>query len=832
MPVRLPHHCVLLVLLLAVIATSTSQQISPPQQPAAVAADVGTPIRIPNIAERSASLAALLRRATSHTQEDASVAEIRQSLKELSSSIHDLENYSRTAGAIPDGVGSASDLLTNWAPVGDRLRVWTALLERRATLLGSDQTSLASEERDWQLTLDSQEFSELPTELQGRIRERVQSIRAARESVSAKLGESALLLDDLGEQRAVVEASMESLRALESAQRSGLLSKDGPVLWKVFTERRAPSPPVTDAYNSKAEWVKEYAYRILRIASIGLLLVLVTWGLLRGLRRTAHVWRESTNESLQALALVVNRPISSAFFVAVMLCAVSLRDVPPWMIGLSGGILLIPSLRLLPSLVPAEVKSSFYALVVLMILNDLLNLLPTTSPWFRIGLAVLQVLFLVALLWARHTLTKVARPSVWTATMRISAIVGLCIAAAVLAANVAGLVRLSAFASTTLLSTFYGAVIVRGMVVILVGFLTLLARSRRMSFLFAARQSRGQLETRIKHTLNIIGVLAFFAVVLYLTELLDPFMQNSTAFLNTDFSLGSLNFTIYHILVFLLILLAAHVLSRILRVILEAAVYPRFQFRDGQAEAFSKIMHYTVMLVGFLFATVTAGVQLSNIALLAGGLGVGIGLGLQNVVNNFVSGLILLFERPIQVGDGVTIGSTSGVVRDIGIRASLIRGWDGADVIVPNGELLSGTLTNWTHSDRNRRIEITVGVAYGSDPHQVMAILTEIAGKHELVLKEPAPAAIFTEFADSSLNFILRVWCDLSNAVSVGSEIRTKINEEFARAQIQIPFPQQDINIRGVNIHSVPDAMQNPVQPQAEAGDSAAITDTRREPES
>ena len=202
------------------------------------------------------------------------------------------------------------------------------------------------------------------------------------------------------------------------------------------------------------------------------------------------------------------------------------------------------------------------------------------------------------------------------------------------------------------------------------------------------------------------------------------------------------------------------------------------------------------MILGFILAFAAAGVELSNIAILAGGLSVGIGLGLQGIVNNFVSGLILLFERPIQAGDVVAVGTTSGVVKDIGIRASMIRTWEGADVIVPNGELISGELTNWTHSDSNRRVDITVGTAYGTDPKRVTEILAALAKKHELILAEPAPVSLFMGFGESSLDFILRFWCDTSNWLAVSSEIRGQIADAFRRAGIEIPFPQRDLHIR------------------------------------
>jgi small-conductance mechanosensitive channel len=188
-------------------------------------------------------------------------------------------------------------------------------------------------------------------------------------------------------------------------------------------------------------------------------------------------------------------------------------------------------------------------------------------------------------------------------------------------------------------------------------------------------------------------------------------------------------------------------------------------------------------------------VDLSKVTLLVSALGVGIGFGLQNVVNNFVSGLILVFEHPVQVGDSVEVGTTFGEVRKIGFRASVLRTPDGAEVIIPNGELVGARFTNWSLSDRLRRISISVGVAYGTDPNRVIDILLGIARKHPAVLADPAPLAVFDRFGDSALNFTLLCWSSVDKFFLARSELTIAINNAFKEAGIQIPFPQQDVHV-------------------------------------
>ena len=178
-------------------------------------------------------------------------------------------------------------------------------------------------------------------------------------------------------------------------------------------------------------------------------------------------------------------------------------------------------------------------------------------------------------------------------------------------------------------------------------------------------------------------------------------------------------------------------------------------------------------------------------------LGVGIGFGLQDIVKNFISGLILIFERPIQIGDAVQVEELSGRVKHIGIRSSTIKTWEGAEVIVPNGNLISNKLVNWTLSDQLRRIDIKVGVAYGTDVNLVMETLLECAKLNENILTSPAPYVLFNDFADSSLEFELRSWTsNYSDWVEIRSDIRVAIDKAFKEKNIEIPFPQRDLHLK------------------------------------
>lgn len=218
----------------------------------------------------------------------------------------------------------------------------------------------------------------------------------------------------------------------------------------------------------------------------------------------------------------------------------------------------------------------------------------------------------------------------------------------------------------------------------------------------------------------------------------------------------------------------------------------------GVRIAIGSIVKYAVLTIGFVVILQTAGIDLSSITILFGALGVGIGFGLQNITNNFVSGLIILFERPIKVGDRIEVAGISGDVIDISMRATTILTNDNISIIVPNSEFISSTVINWSHTDRNVRFNFPVGVSYREDPCRIRQILLEIALENPGVLKDPKPDVLFTEYGDSALMFNLRIWTNayIGRPGVLKSQLYYEISRRFREEGVEIPFPQRDIHIK------------------------------------
>ena len=265
------------------------------------------------------------------------------------------------------------------------------------------------------------------------------------------------------------------------------------------------------------------------------------------------------------------------------------------------------------------------------------------------------------------------------------------------------------------------------------------------------------------------------------------------------FRIGSFHLSITDLIFAVIIFLVLLTATRWLQRLLETRIFPQTRLDSGMRNSLKSTIGYVGLIVAVAAAISTAGIDLSNIAIIAGALSIGIGFGLQNIVNNFVSGLILLAERPIKIGDWIVVGEHEGFVQRINVRATEIRTFQASSVIIPNSELLSSALLNWTHKDAMARIEIPVGVSYGADVDLVRDTLIEVAASHPEVIREPEPFVLFTAFGDSSLDFELR--CFVPQAVRkirIASAMRFEIMRLFRERGIEIPFPQRDVHLQGL----------------------------------
>lgn len=276
-------------------------------------------------------------------------------------------------------------------------------------------------------------------------------------------------------------------------------------------------------------------------------------------------------------------------------------------------------------------------------------------------------------------------------------------------------------------------------------------------------------------------------------------ITNIKEFLNLPITqIGTTELTLWSVVYFLILVFLLFYLTAKVKKWVVYKLLAKSKIDLGVRIAVGTILRYIVLVIGFIVVLQTIGLDLSAVTVLAGALGVGIGFGLQNITNNFVSGIIILFERPIKVGDRIEVGNVSGDVISISMRSTTIVTNDNISIIVPNSDFISSKVINWSHNDRNIRFNISVGVSYNEDPEMIRKILLEVAEENEGILRHPEPDVLFKEYADSALIFDLRVWTGeyINKPDVLKSQIYYATFKKFKEHNIEIPFPQRDLHIK------------------------------------
>ena len=376
--------------------------------------------------------------------------------------------------------------------------------------------------------------------------------------------------------------------------------------------------------------------------------------------------------------------------------------------------------------------------------------------------------------------------------------VGLVLMLFSLFANVFGYFSLSSLIGNGTLVSGYRAV---GLYTVFVAGTSIVAFALQTNLVRRLAVVRGNAE-RIARGISVVLSLLTFGVWLHTTLSLFGIRADVYQAVQAGFAykvtLGTVSFAPGNIVVFLLTLFFGYMIASMASAILGHEILPRLNLERGLPDAITTITRYVSLLAIFLLALAVGGVELSRFSLLTGAFGVGLGFGLQNVVNNFFSGLILLFERPVRIGDSLEVGGVSGEVTKIGFRSSTLHSSDGADLIIPNANLISQQVINWTLGTR-RRVSLRVHVAHGNDPEYVRDLLLATAASHPDVIKSPAPTSLFLGFGESALNFEVLFWAPGTEiAPALKSQVALKVAAALRDAGIEVPFPQRDLHFKTV----------------------------------
>jgi small-conductance mechanosensitive channel len=683
------------------------------------------------------------------------------------------------------------------------VRAWHSRVIRRAQSIERDLSVLHEMHATWTATLEASVASGLSEPLLEVIRSTIDEIEIDQERFDAHRLGLLGLENQIYRARDIITSASDQLNTAKAELRVRLYAFDSLPLWEALMD-----PPPRTVYFRMIQhvWAENYELlvnfvidyhdwlilHVLIFIGVAILLAVLNRRLLR---------LQSDDPKLVPAARVLSRPVSSSFVLSIVLLLSFYHEAPRIVDELATILCFVPLLRILSPQLLSRTRGFLLWLIVLHLVARFADVMPYDALLRRLLLLLIAAIASLALLRSirKDTVSNFPDRASWLTAIRRVEKAALILLSAALLANVLGNVSFCEVVVNATLLSAYGALVLYVLYrivesVVRIGLGTQFARGLRM-----VRRHEELLRRRILSILRILLVLLWIVGSLNLLQvlpLITGFLQRA---LTAQARFGEIGLSLGDVLGFAVTVWASFLISRVLRFVLDEDVFPRLTLPRGVPHAVSVSIHYVILFFGFLLAVAATGADLSKFTLMAGAFGVGIGFGLQNIVNNFISGLILIAERPVMPGDTIEVGTMIGDVKRIGMRSSTIRTWEGAEVIVPNGNLVSSDVINWTLSDRQRRVEVPVGVAYGSPTKKVMEILVRVASNHEDVLDNPAPNALFMGFGDSSLDFVLRFWtARFSKFFRVRSDITLGIEEALNDAGIVIPFPQRDLHLKTV----------------------------------
>jgi potassium-dependent mechanosensitive channel len=750
---------------------------------------VPTPIPLSEIASKGHSAAESLRDIEASLSNEQTIPSVERRLPQLANEIElrTAQMAKLLAASMP--LQFLHYMEVDVQSLGEELSTWNHDLTERVKALDDQIALLDGLGRIWKSTFQSPDLSGTAPEIGKRVQSLIDSIGRTQQAAKA-LRERGLSL-----QGRVLEATAQlqtTVSAIEQSQANALQKlfvQDSPPIWSLWfqnwkEENRAPFIWRTTAHLSAAYIRRRPTVFLLHAIIILLLLFVVYW-----FRSRIHKWAED-EPSLGRTAPIFDLPVSTAVMLSFLITGPIYLTAPFLLQAVFAGAILIPTALILRRLVDRSQFPIINALLGFYFVDQLRLITAPVPLWSRLIFSAEMLggtLFLIWLVRSNHLPTVSAnRTKFFARAIRSAAQLGLIAFPVTLLANVFGYLSLANLLANGALRSAYVAAILYAVLRIVEG-LIIISLARPLAFVRVVRLNRPMLQRRLT------GAAKFLAFIYWLSSTLDffavrtPLISTAEAVLRADLTIGSLSISPGQVLVFLGTVWGSFLVSSFVRFLLEEDIYHHWRLARGIPQAISRIVHYTILLLGFFVALAALGVDLAKVTILAGAFTVGIGFGLQTVINNFVCGLILLFERPIKVGDLIQIDTDAGEVGRIGVRACIIRTAEGAEVIVPNGTIISNKVTNWTLSDRYRAVEVSVNVARGVAPKRVVELLKNVAANHPGIIKEPAPQAYPINFAPDAVTLQLRAWTDRhENWIEVRSDLAAAVDDALTRENIKI----------------------------------------------
>jgi small-conductance mechanosensitive channel len=673
---------------------------------------------------------------------------------------------------------------------------------KRSTEVEEASLSMSRLKKRWELTHENARMEAVPQSMVERMDRVIYQIDSVMVSLQADLEFILLQQNQLSDQNLRLTMLQDQIRKEREEMARMFFARDMPGFFKILSSlqdstifpthmTQLKAAMRSDAELFKSEFRKPTIFIILFFL---ILLGFTTWYRVNYKRL---VFEERVEESEFHLILI-RAPLLTTLFLTSLLVRLVYPDLPHTFSALNLMVMLVPTLYFVIRMFHQHVRKWFGLLVMLFFLTFIYEFLFYPDVILRIVLMAFSItgfIFFLRVLIGRASGGTIQNQFVYKLLRSLvtAAIVMLGLG---IVGNLVGAFRMAEFFTLAPIQIFVAALAIFVTTKVAGALVYLLLISQYLHRLNFIRDDFQELYKKTTRLIRILLWIWFFSVSLRILKIQQVVFEWGQNVLNTGRKIGAVDITPRSILIFAFVIWLSVAITRFITRILEKDVFVRVTTAKGVPSTIVMLLRIALITGGFFLAAAAAGMELTNLSIVLGAFSVGIGFGLQNIFNNMVSGLILAFERPIKVGDVVQVGELVGTVLNIGLRSSVVKSFDGAEVIVPNGNLISDQMINWTKSDSTRRMDIRIGVAYGTDPEKVLSILLEVASGHEKVNKYPEPSAFFIGFGDSSLDFRLLAWTEVDYRLKVESEINVTINAKLKEAGIEIPFPQRDLHLR------------------------------------
>ena len=791
-------------LLLLCFAGAQAQDASPSPTPSPSATPTAAPtaVPLPDIVAASDAASERLNEIQSELSSNKTLDNVTGELAAITKEIdaRELETQRILRPGVP--LETLGDFGTLWQKIADQLTASGRQLTDRATALDGELTQMLANRTMWTMTVELSRKSNAPPEVTQRINQVLQTISATEEMLQNRRAAVLSLQARVAEQTQRANNALRSIRSAQSAAVNRLWLRDSPPIWSPEVRTDAAQSLGRDSQVSlgaHAAQVRNYLEREwTKLVYIALLFIAFAVVMLRVKRQVAR-WTDK-DRALDRTNRVLQFPFSTASLLTIVSARWILYDAPRGVWVILATLALIPIVALLRGLIDRHLFPIVNALVVFYFLAQVRAMAASIPVLSRIILLLETLGGLIFLIWYIRMRRRSGPRTTSNKTARIAASIAVAGFGAIIAADSLGYVGLANYLSVGILAAAYFAMALYAAVRVLEGLVFFALRTRSLASLAVVRRHEQLLRRQIARLIGVAAIITWVLLSLNAFSLREAVISRTKALLNADIGVRSVHISLGAVAAFVFTIWITLLLSRFLRFLLQEEVYDRFHLARGPAYAVSTLVHYVVLLVGFYIAIAALGADMTKFAILAGAFGVGAGFGLQNIFNNFFSGLILLFERPVQVGDLIQVGDQTGVVRRIGIRASIIALDDKSQLIIPNGQLISDKVTNRTFSSLQKRMELTIRTAYGEDPERVIALLVKTAAAHPNVIKDPPPDAVLKQFGEDALVFVLGFTTeDVARSPFVQSDVAVAANAALREAGIEVPVPQRIVHLEQNN---------------------------------